>query len=125
LARPAQRYLIYIVPFWAILIHLNMVINKYYKWIYVLILCTLNLVSIVYQVENGTASNEIAEWAIQEKLFIDSGDIHPHVGNFPYHKDGSDLLVVNKTNSDQIVFYTKSVKVFGYPLKQYYVVTRQ
>ena len=58
-------------------------------------------------------------------LFIDSGYIHPHVGNFPYHKDGSDLLVVNKTNSDQIVFYTKSVKVFGYPLQKYYVVSRQ
>ena len=82
----------------------------------------LNLFAVIYQIETGTASKDIAQWAVQQNIFINSYAIRPHVGNFSNHKDDSNLFVVDKANSDHDVLYKKSVAIFGYPFKQYFVV---
>jgi hypothetical protein len=59
MTRPAQRYLIFVIPFWAIMICLRLEIHRIVQVGYVLILCVLILYATLYQVQNARASSEI------------------------------------------------------------------
>ena len=79
MTRPAQRYLIFVIPFWAIMICLRFEIHRVVQVGYVFILCGLNLFATLYQVQNARASADIAVWSQSKDIQISSAIIYPHV----------------------------------------------
>ena len=122
MTRPAQRYLIFVIPFWAIMICLRLEIHRIVQFGYVLILCVLNLFATLYQVQNASASAEIAAWSQSKEIQINLGVIYPHVGIFSHHDPKSNITVtMNPKPSDKILF-NRPVKILNYPLREYFVV---
>ena len=120
--RPAQRYLIFVVPFWATMICLRLEINRLVKVCYVLILCGLNLFATMFQVQNASASSEIAEWSKNKNLKLNSGVIYPHVGVYSHHDQESKITVRLKPKTNEKILFSRVVKIFNFRLKEYFVV---
>ena len=122
MTRPAQRYLIFVIPFWAIMICLRFEIHRVVQVGYVFILCGLNLFATLYQVQNARASADIAAWSQSKGIQISSEIIYPHVGKFSHYDPKSKITVkMNPQPNDKILF-SRIVKVLSYPLREYFVV---
>lgn len=121
--RPAQRYLIYIIPFWALMIHQSRIhIHVFYKWGYIFALLIVNIFVTLYQVSNAKASENIIFWAKENNLSINTNVIYPHVGYASNHSWDSDLVVrLHKDINDQII-YESPVSVLNYEIRKYIVV---
>jgi hypothetical protein len=122
LTRPAQRYLIFVIPFWAIMICLRLEIHRVVQVGYVLILCGLNLFATLYQIQNARASAEIAAWSQSKDIQINSAVIYPHVGIFSHHDPKSKITVTMYPKSNDKILFSRAVKIFNYPLREYFVV---
>ncbi|SVA43754.1 uncharacterized protein METZ01_LOCUS96608, partial [marine metagenome] len=122
MTRPAQRYLIFVIPFWAIMICLRLEIHRVVQVGYVLILCGLNLFTTLYQVQNARASAEIAVWSQSKDIQINSAVIYPHVGIFSHHDPKSKITVTMSPQPKEKILFSRAVKIFNYPLREYFVV---
>ena len=122
MTRPAQRYLIFVIPFWAIMICLRLEIHRIVQVGYVLILCVLNLFTTLYQVQNARASSEIAVWSQSKGIQINSAVIYPHVGIFSHHNPKSKITVTMNPQPKVKILFRRAVKIFNYPLREYFVV---
>ena len=122
MTRPAQRYLIFVIPFWAIMICLRLEIHRVVQVGYVLILCGLNLFATLYQVQNARASAEIAAWSQSKNIQINSGVTYPHVGIFSHHNRKSKISVTMNPQPKEKILFRRAVKIFNYPLREYFVV---
>jgi hypothetical protein len=121
-SRPAQRYLIFVIPFWAMLICLRLEIHLVVQVGYVLILCVLNLFTTLYQVQNARASSEIVIWSQSKDIQINSAVIYPHVGIFSHHNPKSKIRVTMNPQPKEKILFSRAVKIFNYPLREYFVV---
>ena len=130
--RPSQRYLLFIMPFWSILIvqsNILIVQSKFklfalFKWAYVLLLLMVAVFSSLYQVANAKVAKEIVVWSQNENIKINTYEIYSHVGDSCIHEGESDISVEIKQymrESDEILF-TKPVDIFGFEMKRYFVV---
>jgi hypothetical protein len=122
MTRPAQRYLIFVIPFWAIMICLRLEIHRVVQVGNVLILCVLNLFATLYQVQNARASAEIAAWSQSKDIQINSAVIYPHVGIFSHHDPKSKITVTMNPKPNDKILFSRAVKIFNYPLREYFVV---
>jgi hypothetical protein len=122
MTRPAQRYLIFVIPFWAIMICLRLEIHRVVQAGYVLILCGLNLFATLYQVQNARASAEIAAWSQSKDIQINSAEIFPHVGIFSHHDPKSKITVTMTPQPNDKILFSRAVKILNYPLREYFVV---
>ena len=122
MTRPAQRYLIFVIPFWAIMICLRLEIHRVVQVGYVLIFCGLNLFATLYQVQNARASADIAAWSQRKGIQINSGVIYSHVGKFSHHDSKSKITVINESQPNDKILFSRVVKVLNYPLREYFVV---
>jgi hypothetical protein len=122
MTRPAQRYLIFVIPFWAIMICLRLEIHRVVQVGYVLILCGLNLFATLYQIQNARASAEIAAWSQSKDIQINSAVIYPHVGIFSHHDPKSKITVTMSPQPKEKILFSRAVKIFNYPLREYFVV---
>ena len=119
---PAQRYLIFVIPFWAIMICLRLEIHRVVQVGYVLIFCGLNLFTTLYQVQNARASAEIAAWSQSKDIQINSAVIYPHVGIFSHHDPKSKITVTMNPKPNDKILFNRAVKILNYPLREYFVV---
>ena len=122
MTRPAQRYLIFVIPFWAIMICLRLEIHRVVQVGYVLIFCGLNLFTTLYQVQNARASSEIVVWSQSKDIQINSAVIYPHVGIFSHHDPKSKITVTMNPQPKEKILFSRAVKIFNYPLREYFVV---
>ena len=122
MTRPAQRYLIFVIPFWAIMVYLHLEINRVVQIGYVLILCFLNLFTTLYQVQNARASSEIVIWSQSKDIQINSAVIYTHVGIFSHHDPKSKIIVTMDPQPNDKILFSRAVKIFNYPLREYFVV---
>lgn len=121
--RPAQRYLLFIIPFWSILIvQSNIRIHALFKWGYVSLLLLVAAFSSLYQIANANAANEIVTWAQKENLMINTYEIYAHAGDSCIHSGDSDIGVEIVTQESDEILFTKPVSIFGIELKRYFVV---
>lgn len=121
--RPAQRYLLFLVPFWSILIvQSNIKIYSLLKWSYIAFLLLVASFSSLYQIANANAASEIVAWAQKENLTMNTYEIYAHAGDSCVHIGDSHIGVeLFATKSDEILF-SKPVSIFGFELKRYFVV---
>lgn len=117
--RPAQRYLIFVIPLWAILICQGMALHRLVWYGYVACLIPLNMFVSLYQVSNARAAWNLAEWAEENRLVVDLGAIHPHVGNTGIHVSGSSYLVSIGDPDGENVMHSEDISVFGVRLRSY------
>jgi hypothetical protein len=122
LTRPAQRYLIFVIPFWAIMICLRLEIYRIVQVGYVIILCGLNLFTTLYQVQNARASAEIAAWSQSKDIKINSAEIFPHVGIFSHHDPKSKITVTMNPKPNDKILFSRAIKILNYPLREYFVI---
>jgi len=122
LTRPAQRYLIFVIPFWAIMICLRLEIHRVVQVGYVLILCGLNLFATLYQIQNARASAEIAAWSQSKDIQINSAVIYPHVGIFSHHDPKSKITVTMNPKPNDKILFSRAIKILNYPLREYFVI---
>ena len=130
--RPAQRYLLFIIPFWSILIVQSniLIVQSYvklfalFKWGYVALLFMVAVFSSVYQVANAKTSKDIVLWAQKENLMINTYEIYAHVGDSCMHSGESDISVEIRSymRESDVVLFTKAVNIFGFEMKRYFVV---
>ena len=120
LTRPANRYLIFVIPFWAMLIFQHISLSRLFWWGYVSILVGLNLFASLYQVSNATASARMAEWAVQNDIKINLGGIvYAHVGDSSHHDPKSNLVVSLSGPGTGDVLHEETVTVLGFPIRSY------
>ena len=120
LTRPVNRYLIFVIPFWAILICQHISLSRLYWWGYVSILAGLNLFATLYQISNATASANMAEWAVQKNVRVNLGGIvRAHVGDFSHYDANSNLVVSLAGNHSGEILHEEPVMVFGLPIRSY------
>ena len=122
LTRPAQRYLIFVIPFWAIMICFCFKIHRLIQSGFVLILCMLNIFATLYQVQNSRAARDIVTWSQKKDIKINSGIIFPHVGIFSHHDDNSKISVTMEPKRNEKIIYSSAVKIFDHHLREYFVV---
>ena len=122
MTKPAQRYLIFVIPLWAIMVCLRLEIYRIVQVGYVIILCGLNLFATLYQVQNARASAEIAAWSQSKDIQINSAVIYPHVGIFSHHDPKSKITVTMNPQPKEKILFSRAVKIFNYPLREYFVV---
>ena len=122
MTRPAQRYLIFVIPFWTIMICLRLEIYRVIQVGNVLILCGLNLFATLYQVQTARASAEIAAWSQSKDIQINSAVIYPHVGIFSHHDPKSKITVTMNPKPNDKILFSRAVKILNYPLREYFVV---
>jgi hypothetical protein len=120
LTRPANRYLIFVVPFWAILVCQHISLSRLFWWGYISILAGLNLFATLYQVSNATASANMAEWAVKNDVKINLGGIvYAHVGNFSHYDPNSPLVVSLAGSQDGEILHEEQVSVLSFPIRRY------
>ena len=110
MTKPVQRYLIFVIPFWAIMICLRLEIHRVVQVGYVLILCGLNLFATLYQVQNARASSEIVVWSQSKDIQINSAVIYPHVGEFSHHDSKSKIIVTMDPQPNYKILFSRAVK---------------
>ena len=120
LTRPANRYLIFVVPFWAMLICQHISLSRLFWWGYISVLAGLNLFATLYQVSNATASANMAEWAVKNDVKINLGGIvYAHVGNFSHYDPNSPLVVSLAGSQDGEILHEEQVSVLSFPIRRY------
>ena len=120
LSFPANRYLIFVVPFWAILVSQHIPLSRLFWWGYISALAGLNLFATLYQVSNATASANMADWAIQNDVRINLGGIlHSHVGDFSHYDPNSPLVVSLAGAQVGKILHEESVHVLGLKIRSY------
>ena len=120
LTRPANRYLIFVVPFWAILVCQHISLSRMFWLGYVSVLAGLNLFATLYQVSNATASANMADWAIQNDVRINLGGIlHSHVGDFSHYDPNSPLIVSLAGAHFGRILHEEPVHVLGFQIRSY------
>ena len=125
LTRPAQRYLIFVIPFWAILICKYIDLGEIFKWSYICILIGVNIFAIVYQINTATAAEKIVFWAQTNNIAIKSNAIYPHTGLFSHHNSHSEIYVSLSYNPENELLTKQTVSILGYPIKTYHVLRKQ
>ena len=125
LTKPAQRYLIFVIPFWAILICKHTDFEKIFKWGYISILIGANIFAIIYQVNTAKAAEKIAYWSQTNNIPINSNEIYPHIGLFSHHKRSSKIYVSLSAEPEKEVLTKQTVSILGTPIKTYYVLRKQ
>jgi len=124
LTRPAQRYLIFIIPFWAMLVCGTISLQRF-LWVgYAFTLVVLNLFATLYQINNARASSRMADWAKENNLIIDFGAIHPHIGNNSRHDPSSPYIVVIGSSGSEVIVHEEEVAVLGKRIRIYNLVNR-
>ena len=120
LTRPANRYLIFVVPFWAILVCQHISLSRMFWLGYVSVLAGLNLFATLYQISNATASANMADWAIQNDVHINLGGIlYSHVGDFSHYDPNSPLVVSLAGAQVGKILHEEPVRVLGFPIRSY------
>ena len=120
LTRPANRYLIFVVPLWAILVCQHISLSRLFWWGYVSVLAGLNLFATLYQISNATASANMADWAIENDVRINLGGIlHSHVGDFSHYDPNSHLVVSLAGTQDGRILHEEPVHVLGFRIRSY------
>ena len=123
--RPAQRYLLFVIPFWALLISQStMQLHSLFKWGYISILLCLAVFTSLYQVSNAKASEKIRSWSEKENLMINTYFIYPHIGDSPIHSWDSNLSVQVEVKEGEELLFESPVSIFGYELRNYVVVRK-
>ena len=125
LTRPVNRYLIFVIPFWAILICKQICLSRLFWWGYISILAVLNLFATLYQVSNATASANMAKWAVQKDVRVNLvGTVRAHVGDFSHYDSNSNLVVSLAGNHTGEILHEESVMVFGLPIRSYVLTNK-
>ena len=120
LSFPANRYLIFVVPFWALLICQHITLSRMFWWGFVAVLVGLNLFATLYQVSNASASSNMANWAIKNDVRINLGGVlHSHVGDFSHYDPNSHLVVSLAGAQIGRILHEEPVKVMGFPIRSY------
>ena len=120
LSFPANRYLIFVVPFWALLICQHITLSRMFWWGYVSVLVGLNLFATLYQVSNASASSNMANWAIKNDVRINLGGVlHSHVGDFSHYDPNSHLVVSLAGAQIGRILHEEPVHVMGFPIRSY------
>ena len=120
LSFPANRYLIFVVPFWAILVCQHISLSRIFWWGYVAVLGGLNLFATLYQVSNASASSNMANWAIKNDVRINLGGVlHSHVGDFSHYDPNSHLVVSLAGAQIGRILHEEPVHVMGFPIRSY------
>lgn len=125
LTKPAQRYLIFVIPFWAIMICKHFDMEKIFKWGYVGILIAVNFFATIYQINSGTAYEKIAFWVQKNNISFNSKGkgIDPHhFGIYPFHNSASKIYISPSAEPGKELLIKQSVSILGYPVKTYYVL---
>ena len=125
LFRPVSRYLIFVIPFWGIMIFKNFRINKTVLLPFILICIVLNSYAVFYQIRTASASLEIATWIKTNNYQTGYGVIYPHVGVLYNYEPDSNITVIdnieNIRKTDKVI-YRKYIDLFGFNIKNYYVL---
>ena len=123
--RPASRYLIFVIPFWGIMIFQSFRINKTVLLSFILMCIVLNSYAVFYQIRTASASLEIATWKKNKIYQTGYGVIYPHVGVLYNYEPDSNITVIdnieNIRKTDKVI-YRKNIDLFGFNIKNYYVV---
>ena len=85
----------------------------------------LNSYAVFYQIRIASASVEIATWIKTNNYHTNYGVIYPHVGVlYNYEPDSNITVHDNIGNIRKIdkVIYRKNIDLFGFNIKNYYVV---
>lgn len=92
ITRPAQRYLIFVIPFYVLLLPENLISNKYLARSSVAIYCLINIFIGYNQWCTGTSAEVIATKIKNGNLlpFTSPGVVEPHVGNLFSHYEIKD-----------------------------------
>ena len=123
LTRPAQRYLIFVIPFWAILIvQSKLEIKLFFKVLYTCLLLASIIFTSIYQVQNSIASEKISQWSKANQRLINTNVIYPHIGDSPYHSWDSNIIVKTYVKEEQEILFLSDVRILGYSIRKYYVV---
>ena len=118
--RPVNRYLIFVIPFWAILVCQHISISRYYWWTYVSILLGLNFFATLYQVSNASAAASIANWAVKNNISVVlDGVSRAHIGDFSHYDEYSNYEVRFERNESRELLHKETVSVLGITLGSY------
>ena len=122
LTRPANRYLIFVVPFWAMLVCNHISLSRMFWWGYILSLAGLNLFATLYQVSNATASSNIAEWAVKNDVKINSRIVYPNLGDFSHYDRNSKFKVSLAGLQNGEILHEEEVSVLNYTVRKYVLI---
>ena len=123
LTRPANRYLVFVVPFWAMLVCQHISLSRLFWWGYISVLAGLNLFATLYQVSNATASANMAEWALKNDVKINLGGIvYPHLGEFSHYDWYSKFKVSLAGSQNGEILHEEEVSVLNYIVRKYVLI---
>lgn len=130
-SRPAQRYLLFCLPF--LTFYLIVILGSrmpqlahWMGWPSIIIFIIINLFSTLHQIEQGWASENMAQWVISNGYIYetDPGAITPHAGYHFFHNLGKQkryVINVGKTPPKNFL-HKESVVLFGKEVKTYYLI---
>jgi hypothetical protein len=130
LGRPAQRYLIFCLPF----LYYFLVFYRldYRRLVHIIILVVTlivfsitNITVVLYQVSQASAAENMVKWLSGANLLKKTvpGAIHDHCGHYfiPYQKSlPTEYYVSEFKSGGQIVVHEEGVNLFGRRIKTYY-----
>lgn len=127
-SRPAQRYLLFCLPFltFYVIVVLGAGMPRLVRWLgwpSVIIFIAITFLSIFYQIGQGRASENMAQWIILNGYLKDTepGSIMPHAGlHFMQDIGGSKKYIVIEEPQPQNFLHRENVMVFGKGVKTYY-----
>ena len=124
LTRPAQRYLIFVIPFWAMLIFQHISLSKIIQLGYLLVLIGLSSIMTLNQISTAYTAEEVAQWSLKYNIITDYGVIQPHVGGYKNYKVNSNYTVISGIPTDSRYLFT-SKSIFGGPFHRQYTLIKK
>ena len=128
--RPAQRYLIFLIPIiFFYLVFYKTENHKHYRtvlgWGTVAVFVLTNIFAVNYQVAQARASDNMAQWLIKNNLIeqTHSGSLYSNSGQYfiPYLGSPKTQRVLERSGDVETSLHSEKVVVFGKTLKTYYL----
>ena len=130
LTRPAQRYLVFLIPIiFYFLVFYKLQGRIFYRsvlgWGTVTIFVLANIFAVNYQVAQARASDNMAQWLIENNLIEQThpGGIYANSGQYfvPFLKSPKTQRVLEHSGDVETSSHSEKVVVFGKTLKTYYL----
>lgn len=130
-SRPAQRYLLFCLPFLTFYLIISLgsripKITNWMGWTSVTVFAIITIVSIFYQVKQGTAAERMAQWVISNNYLKETqaGSIVFHAGHHFYNNpDSPKKYTIKKAKiPPKNLIHKESVILFGREILTHYLV---
>ncbi len=125
-SRPAQRYLIFLIPLiFFYLVFCKMKGRSILGWGTVGLFVLANIFAVNYQIAQARASDNMAQWLIENKLIEQTlpGSINSNSGQYfiPFAGSPKTRAVMERSGNIETSLHSEKVVVLGRTLKTYYV----